>query len=194
MQHGPKEEMRVAALCADALPLAANRSPQKYASEGEHRASEKLASGVFGQKSLPCFRAVERLSGKLSWGCENSSGETAAGSAVTIDGASLHLRQCWERTAKTDQRTAVARRIRLQHVDRKFAEYMVNGLTIHPCVQGAPLAAAALKLKSSGRAIEGKWPLDGNAGCPCSLSRRSATYGGGESPNCSARPVNYFNW
>lgn len=108
MQYGPKEELRVAAPCAEALPLAANPSPQKYASEGDDRASRKLASGVFGQKSLPCFRAVKRLSGKLRWGCENSSGETAAGSAVTIDGVAYTLDNAGNRTTKTDQRTAVA--------------------------------------------------------------------------------------
>ena len=108
MQHGPKEELRVAALCAEALPLAADLPLKKYASEGEHRASEKLASWVFGQKSLPCFRAVEQLSGKLRWGCENSSEKTVAGSAVTIDGATYTLDNAGNRTAKTDQRTAVA--------------------------------------------------------------------------------------
>jgi RHS repeat-associated protein len=108
MQHGPKEELRVAALCAEALPLAADLPLKKYASGSEHRASEKLASWVFGQKSLHCFRAAERLSGKLRWGCENSSGKTAVGSAVTIDGASYTVDNAGYRTAKTDQRTAVA--------------------------------------------------------------------------------------
>jgi RHS repeat-associated protein len=107
MQYGLKEELRVAALCAEALPLAASLSPQKYASEANHRASEKLASWVFGQKTLPCFRAVERLSGKLRWRCANSSGETAAGSAVTIDGATYTVDNAGNRTAKTDQRAAV---------------------------------------------------------------------------------------
>jgi RHS repeat-associated protein len=108
MQHGPKEELRVAALCAGALPLAAALSPEKNASDGEHSVSEKLASWVFGQKTLHCFRAVEQLSGKLRWGCENSSAETAAGSAVTLDGASYTLDNAGNRTAKTDQRTVVA--------------------------------------------------------------------------------------
>jgi RHS repeat-associated protein len=59
-------------------------------------------------KNAALFRAVERLSGKLRWGCENSSGETAAGSAVTIDGTTYTLDNAGNRTAKTDQRTAVA--------------------------------------------------------------------------------------
>jgi len=107
MQYDPKEELRVAALRAEALPLAASLSPQKYASEANHRASEKLASWVFEEKSLHCFRAVEQLSGKLRWGCENSSGETAAGSAVTIDGATYTVDNAGNRTAKMNMQNGV---------------------------------------------------------------------------------------
>jgi RHS repeat-associated protein len=102
MQYGPKEELRVAALCADALPLAANPSPQKYASGDEHRASEKLAPWVFEEKTLHCFRAVEQLSGNLRWRCENSSAKTAARSAVTIDGATYTLDNAGNRNSKAD--------------------------------------------------------------------------------------------
>src|SRR2546421_8452119 len=69
--------------------LAADPASKKHASGRERRVSRKLVSGVFGEKILPCFSATAQLKIELRRGCENSSGKTAAGSALDSNGNTL---------------------------------------------------------------------------------------------------------
>jgi hypothetical protein len=64
-------------------------SMREHASGRDHPASRKLASGVFGEKMLPCLSATAPLRIELRRGWENSSGKTALGSALDNNGNTL---------------------------------------------------------------------------------------------------------
>ncbi len=92
MLYATKEQPHAGAVffgSEDVFPLAADLASPKHASGNDCPVSRKLASGVFGGKTLHCFGATAPLSGNWRRGWENCSGKSVAGSALDANGNTL---------------------------------------------------------------------------------------------------------